>query len=170
MANKKFWLGMLIAVLAFGITVVGCSAGGGTFTLTNIPSKYDGKYAVLMGSNFPLGFWGGEKNDGRRLKKSRISDGKVTLPMWFINYDDIDPDTVPIFTRRYSGDHSADSLFIHIYDSGAAEAKIVDSILFGKFTGRYGIVSTPKVTFLNGSAIKSWNDGESRNDGESQKW
>ena len=29
MANKKFWLGMLVMVLVFGMSVVGCSDGNG---------------------------------------------------------------------------------------------------------------------------------------------
>ena len=29
MAYKKFWLGMLVMVLAFGMTVIGCDTGGG---------------------------------------------------------------------------------------------------------------------------------------------
>ena len=33
MANKKFWLGMLVIVLVFGMTVIGCdrTKGGGTW-------------------------------------------------------------------------------------------------------------------------------------------
>jgi len=44
MANKKFWLGMLVIVLVFGMTVVGCGAGGlnGTwdFTASSLGSKF----------------------------------------------------------------------------------------------------------------------------------
>ena len=29
MANKKFWLGMLVMVLVFGMTITGCDTGGG---------------------------------------------------------------------------------------------------------------------------------------------
>ena len=29
MANKKFWVGMLVMVLVFGMTVIGCDTGGG---------------------------------------------------------------------------------------------------------------------------------------------
>jgi len=49
MANKKFWLGMLVLVLAFGMTVIGCDddtdkgrsegGGGNSITITGITGK-----------------------------------------------------------------------------------------------------------------------------------
>jgi len=71
MKNRKFWMGMLVIVLTFGMMFVGCDdgskdddgsknnntggntgentgiSGGGKLTVTGIPSKYDGKYAYF---------------------------------------------------------------------------------------------------------------------------
>jgi hypothetical protein len=40
MANKKFWLGMLVMVLAFGMAVVGCDNGNGGGDDTNGDTNY----------------------------------------------------------------------------------------------------------------------------------
>ena len=131
------------------------TSGGGTFTLTNIPSRYDGKYAVLEGENFAESpssyreFFGGEKHEGTTFTAIRISEGKVILPMWVKSLDS---------TRytRYSGDHLV-HFTIYIHDSGpiAKNDEIIQEIIFGQHHQRSG----SPVYFYNGSAIKSWSDG-----------
>jgi len=68
MENKKFWLGILVLVLLFGMTVVGCDNGttnGGNDTWSNVtslsqvngswkaPSSYSG---TMQGTNITVYF------------------------------------------------------------------------------------------------------------------
>jgi hypothetical protein len=53
MTNKKFWLGMLVIALVFGMTVVGCSSGGG-----GVDSALDGTW--VSGG----GYWQLKLDDG----------------------------------------------------------------------------------------------------------
>ena len=67
MENRKFWLGMLVMVLAFGMTVVGCdngSTGGGNDGSLDgtwnqgpmtIVISGDGYTSILEGKNFGKG-------------------------------------------------------------------------------------------------------------------
>jgi hypothetical protein len=48
MANKKFWLGMLVMVLAFGMTAVGCDDGSTDENITG-KNEEDGKEITITG-------------------------------------------------------------------------------------------------------------------------
>jgi hypothetical protein len=162
MLNKKFWLGMMVMVLVFGMTVFGCkddpedngnNGDGGntngnrlssTFILTNIPSKFNGKYAILEASNGDVFLGGGiiTSSGGLRIL---ISNGRVSLPMWigdrnFNNYE------------RYYGNDTVE-LWVYIYNSE-------DTNSFYKL----GELIFNTVTFKNGSAIKSFNDCDEYHD------
>jgi len=57
MANKKFLLGILVMALVFGMVVVGCGDGssngdGGTLTITDLPSSFNGKFIGIEGWNY----------------------------------------------------------------------------------------------------------------------
>ena len=91
MVNKKFYLGILAMVLVFGMTVVGNleaqTDNGGEFILTDIPAKYNGKYAVFVyarkrdsGQQFLLA----SNNENISQKLYRIEDGKVIIPLWVV--------------------------------------------------------------------------------------
>ena len=60
MANKKFWLGMLVMALVFGITVAGCDndTGGGGSNGGNggdvIPARWAGAYIADDGWTFTI--------------------------------------------------------------------------------------------------------------------
>ena len=80
MAKKTFWVGMLVLLLVFGMTVVGCDTGNGDngttdnghvggpgLTITGIPAEHNGRHAFFMNSSYsftddtPLGhpsLWG----------------------------------------------------------------------------------------------------------------
>jgi len=92
MKSKKFLLVLLVMVLAFGI--VGCGGddkdddgipGGGTLTLTGIPSEYNGKYAVFMGETDEAMIIGAKSLSGPTSgKAAKISGGSVTLTLWIV--------------------------------------------------------------------------------------
>jgi len=89
MANKKFLLVILVMALLFGMVVVGCGGGSGGFTLTDIPSQYNGKYALLVGVNIAnpnLAYVGYQSFTGKdKNKLCRISNGRVSIPMWTVD-------------------------------------------------------------------------------------
>jgi len=94
MKNKRFWLVLLVMVLAFGMTFVGCGGddkddtsipGGGTLTLTGIPSEYNGKYAVFMGETDDAMIIGAKSLSGSTSgKAAKISGGSVSLTLWIV--------------------------------------------------------------------------------------
>ena len=121
MAKKIFWLGMLAMVLAFGMTVFGCdndpndngnTQTGGVFILTGIPEKYNGKYAFIEDASDEdeSVFLAGCQNIDmatETFKFSRISNGRVSIPMWIWDEDNF---------KRYTGN---DTVFVEfgIYES-----------------------------------------------------
>jgi hypothetical protein len=166
MANKKFLIGMLTIVLTFGMTVVGCGSddddsgnggnnngggggSGGTFTLTGIPSQYNGKYAGLSGtagtSSNPIVLYGAQNinvatNSGTGVL---ISNGSVNLPMWKI----IEGTSGNYSAVRYSGNDTA-TFAVVISNSAAPSETYLETVYFDS------------VSFSNGSATRTWSQGQ----------
>ena len=116
MKNKKNWFGMIVMVLAF--FMVGTACVRSTFTLTNIPSRYNGKYAILRADHPNVSFrWlvGGEKIERNWDHVGvRISDGSVTLPIWLMEFDeDFNIESIERLTDRAI----ATNVIISIFDS-----------------------------------------------------
>jgi len=156
MTKKNLWLGILAIALVFAMTVVGCGddstndngggGGGGTFTLTGIPSTYNGKYAILnAGDEEGEGIWGFQTINMSTgiVTLPVISNGSVSIPLW------VESSSGNSFTR-YSGNHT----FIYV-DVGISNHSIYDeSELNGAPIAAFG-----SVTFSNGSAARSWSQG-----------
>jgi len=149
MINRRFRLEMAAIVLAFGITAAGCSKGGmgGGFTLTDIPPQYNGKYALLTGMNLTdpkLVYVGCQNFSGKdKSKLSRISNGKVSIPMWTIDTSSK--------TKKYSGSDSLYMVSVTIFDS---ETQTKD-----KTEEPLGLAVFMSVKFSDGSASKTWEEG-----------
>ena len=151
---------MLVLVLVLGMTVVGCggsgdgssstgdsskkddgSGSGGYFTLTNIPSKYNGGYVYLDDGIIEgvedIVVEGWNYDESAKSGEITVSNGSAKIPMWAWVGDSDNP-------VRYSGSHTI-SFFIIICDSdGEDEYELIfDS-----------------VKFTNGNATKSWSDGK----------
>jgi len=139
MANRKFAAGMLAIVLAIGF--IGCgkgAAGGGGFTITGIPSEYNGKYAMLNGLAGASVIVGYESKENK-LVLPRISNGKVSIPLW----KDKDGGVTMKNTERYSGSDTGLGVAVNIYDSESGGEVLA--------TAAYALVK-----FSNGNATKSW--------------
>jgi len=136
-------------VIAFCVTIAGCAkgAGGGQFTLTDIPPEYNGKYAILTGMNLTtpnLVYVGCKSVSGNdKNKLSRISNGKVTLPMWTLDNSSK--------VKKYSGSGALSMVSISVFES-ETQAK-------EKPEQPSGVAMFMKVDFSNGSASKSWEEG-----------
>jgi hypothetical protein len=128
-------------------------SSGGTFTLNNIPSEYNGKYAYL-------GTFGYANSDGsssggddvaligavsidmeaQTAALPQIVNGSVSIPMWIMS----DNGTI----ARYSGNNTAD-----IY------VGISNTATFDENSESEGAIYFELVVFANGNAAKSWSDG-----------
>jgi hypothetical protein len=159
MVNKKFYLGILVMVLVFGMTVVGNleaqTENGGEFILTDLPAKYNGKYVLFIpsgNSNVMLSITG----EGA-VKTFPIIDGKVIIPLWFSS------DRGRNFERYYGNDTFA--IFIVIYekeDFQDINNKILERFEFNLAKKFGGLVdNSNSVQFSNGSATRSYKNRSS---------
>jgi len=126
------------------------NGGGGTFTLTDIPSEYDGKYIAFdpnpepKNENWEGGIVGRNiSSDG--IFAVQISNGKVNMPVWqFLggNFDD------PNNYKRYTG-NDAIGVKLYIFEGPIpSSGEILQNIGFLPYS----------VIFSNGNATKSWNN------------
>ena len=147
MANKKKWLGILVMVLVFGLpSVAYTQSGGGTFTLTDIPSKFNGNYVFLVSEyrNFQLVGTQNYNLTTHIATLPRIVNGRVSIPMWILFEDGR---TGEFEIMRYNGNHTVELVF-WIYNSVTldVDSEVIDEFFFDS------------VRFSNGSAAKSFHD------------
>jgi hypothetical protein len=115
---------------------------GGTFTLTGIPSEYNGKYAYLLGKTEPIIGLQSVNLSTQTNTLCLISNGRVSLPLW--TYTDGNNDFV-----RYSGNNTSD-IEIMLFNT---QTLSIDAEMLGS-------LKLSSVTFANGSASMSWGQGE----------
>jgi hypothetical protein len=156
MAKKIFGMGILALALVFGMTVVGCDDGstndgngkGGIFTLTDIPTAYNGKYVVFRSERGEVPLVGCTNiltnDDGKDFTfiVPQISDGKVIIPVWL--YDEI-----LVSFSKYNG--NAKDVYL--------EVSLLNEAAFSGFLHEIITINFEHVNFSNGNAEKSWNDG-----------
>ncbi|MDR1836160.1 MAG: hypothetical protein LBQ89_00710 [Treponema sp.] len=147
-----------IGGLLGGLFGGGSSGGGtGTFTLTGIPSQYNGKYALFMGGE---ALTGGDDSyalvgaqtitisvSGKDadLTLTPIRSGRAVLNVWMATDTSADP---------YRGNDTF-AMMVLITDQAKTTA---DNITVGGLA----VVMFEAVSFRNGSATKAWGDGEVR--------
>jgi len=132
-----------------GGTGGGGGGGGGTFTLTGIPSTYNGKYALLSVSGDNPAIIGAQtinlSTDFVTLPV--ISNGSVSIPLWTLT-------SSGTAVTRYSGNHTIGvDIVISKIQSFTSNPDITDEITFAS------------VTFSNGSATRSWSQKDNNNSG-----
>ena len=123
----------------------GGSGGGGTFTLTDIPAEYNGKYAGTYGSSGKGGIVAGWQSMTKKdTTYSRISNGSVSIPMWVgISHGNPERDF-----KKYTGNDTLSGVAgftVELYNSPNGD-KIGDLIF-------------APVAFANGNAARSWSEG-----------
>ena len=139
---KKLGLMAVLVILVICVSAISCGQANGTFTLTGIPSQYNGKYVLLVG----------EYRDGELLgcikvnietedvTLPRISNGRVSIPMWIVNESSNS-------VSRYSGNHTVEFLEIMICNSANGDDEEAE-------------IEFEDIVFTKGKASKSWNEGE----------
>jgi hypothetical protein len=115
---------------------------GGTFTITGIPSEYNGKYAILDGGDDDSFLLGAQSINmsTQTVTLSPISNGKVSIPMWKVSGQTVE--------GRYSGNDTVQYVYV-----GISSAQTSLSVI--------GMIAFHPVTFSNGNATKSWSEGQS---------
>jgi len=119
------------------------SNSGGTFTMTDIPEQYNGKYAMLMGLKDTMSIGGFQNINSTGIATLiPISNGSVSLPMWVNSVGWV----------RYSGNDTFDEMktVVYIFNTSTMSQNPESFV---------GINYLNQVTFSNGSTTKSWNDG-----------
>jgi len=142
----------LAIVSIIGMNFISCSSGNGTFTLTNIPSQYNGMYAYLeadLENSKYSGLVGTQKLNVLNEEENvlaRISNGKVSIPLWVI-------------TDWESGK------YIKFSDNDKAELEVT---IFDSSTMNYDKCKVriyyETVVFSNGKATKSFLDADDKYD------
>jgi hypothetical protein len=141
-------LGLISGLFGGGSSSGGGSSGGGrgTFTLTGIPSQYNGKYAMLMARDLSrdIAVIGAQTLDwaGKKFTFAPIRSGRVTLNLWAITDAGQSP---------YRGNDTLEVIFtITNQASLSANDDMADEINIG----------FEKASFRNGGATQAWNQGE----------
>ena len=151
MANKNFWLGILVMVQVFGITVVGCdndstnnNGNGGILTLTDIPLEYNEKYAYFQASFSNGTILGGQNINPQtgETTLSKITNGIVNIPLWVGTNNSIE---------KYSGNDTVDNCGVVIFNSSILNSETANSERI------IGIVFQ-EITFSKGNSTISFDE------------
>jgi hypothetical protein len=150
MKNFIKWFGIiaLAAVIAFSFAACGDDSGGNgggggepsTFTLTDIPDEYNGKYVEGGGWLDEVSTYVVCYQDPDTEAGILISNGRVSIPMWV--YDKNDNYKIVRYTGNGNG-----FLGLNIKNSATEDTRLI-------------LIQFQDVTFSNGGATRSW----------SQKW
>jgi len=134
-------LGIIALIAVIGFSMIGCKddddGGDGTFTVTGIPSEYNGKYAYFYGMVGNTRVFGAQSYATGGLygiEQARIENGSVILNMW-----------VETNGSRYSGNDTVveNALVIDLPEEDSFISQVWESIVFS-----------------NGSATKTWSSGK----------
>jgi hypothetical protein len=139
----------MVAVIGFSFTACGI-IGGGSFTLTGIPAKSNGKYAIVYAAkdDASLVLVGVQAVNkvSKSVTLSPISNGNATVPLWKVNKNGS--------MTRYSGN---DTLMVIV---GIMDSEKMDStdpaVILSRIAGANTFLSTK---FSNGNAEEAWNKG-----------
>ena len=149
---------------ASGSASGGASSGGGTFTLTGIPSQYNGKYAMVMAEDAreTIAVTGVQaltmQEGGVSATFVPIRGGRVALNLWATTRAGVNP---------YTGNDTL-MVAVAILNQAAMEP--------GDNPRREVSVGFESVSFRNGNATQAWRDGtvveapSSRGGDASWKW
>ena len=129
----------------------GSSSSGGTFTLTGIPSQYNGKYAYFAGmgrdGRDAIGIIGVQSDnlrfDDKSVPLAQIRSGRVTLPLW------------RYYTNayvRYTGNDTLITAAVVITNQA--------TIGMGDDPVTEIAVTFENIPLRNSSATKAWRDGK----------
>jgi len=143
---------------------IGISSGSvkGKFTLTGIPAKHNGKYAILYTKDDKgQDIWGSKKLrviafpfPGFEATAVKISNGKVTIPL-FLYTDEAIGSGIPRIPG-YSGNSTFNSVNFVIVEK---EKLSLASVIFAGVNFAIETIQFDNVKVSKGNASTSWNKG-----------
>ena len=148
MKNTIKVLGIIALVAVIGFSFAACDdgskddngGGGGTFTLTNIPSEYNGKYVYFVVNEGTINGTAGNPiaygSESGLPGYIIISNGRASVPLW-TGADD------GVGFQRYTG---------------TVTGCCWGDILSNRGSGPLEHFEFNSISLTNGSATKSWND------------
>jgi len=121
------------------------SDSGGTLTITDIPSRFNGMYAVFEGEGRNTDLFGAQTYDAEEFSGTGalISNGSVSIPLYYM-------DT----TTKYSGNKNGGFVELGIFENSKYDFNNEPERLLR-------VCFYNSVTFTNGNATKSYNDKDS---------
>ena len=120
---------------------------GGIFVLTGIPEEYNGKYAFFQTvlSQYEVIYGCQSMNwSTEDITFVQISNGGVSLPMWYFSFGALGDST-----SKYTGNDTFTYSEVVIHNSSTNVSSF----------GTLAVLVFQSITFSNGNAAKSWNDG-----------
>jgi hypothetical protein len=153
MKNTIKLFGIIAMLAVIGFSMVACDNGttdaGGTFTMTDIPSEYNGKYAILTVKVKDYWIiWGIQRrNTDGSMALTKINNGKAVMPL--LREGTWEP---------YKGNDT----FVSVGDFSTVvrvfifEAATISDL--GTPDDRLGVAWVGSIKFSNGSASESWNN------------
>ena len=151
MAKKRICLGILVIVLVFGMTVVGCDDGSGnreppasTLTVTNFSGVLthnqwiDGSAYFHDGDEIHFYFSAGvPTSENNYAKGAKITGSSITLKVYFT-------DDRELFSL-YTGNHTIEVGYLNLFDN---DTEVYDDDVTNYVT----YFNKVPITFTNGSA------------------
>ena len=141
MINKIVWLRKYVIILIIGMMLLGCGNSGGTLVITNIPSRFNGKFVVAEGYGRSIDILGAQSinwDTGEGIG-SRVSNGRVSVPMWIEDRNEY---------VRYAGNNTLELEVIFLNSQSTNEW---DEIAWLEYNS---------VTFSNGNVTISFQDAD----------
>ena len=147
MKNTLKFFGIIALLAVIGFSMVACDNGStgpeGTFTITNIPAEYNGKYAIFCargGNQSGYRIWGIQGNDaGGNMILTKINNGKAVIPL----------EDTSTWDKYKGNDTFTDGVYVGIYGT---------ETIANLNAPRLDMAAFASVKFSKGSAKKSWND------------
>ncbi|MCL2293720.1 MAG: hypothetical protein FWC36_02485 [Spirochaetes bacterium] len=147
MINKRNWTGILAVILIFGFSGIAyAQSQEGTFTLTDIPPKFNGYYVFLGAENRRVELFGALSIDwaAETATLPRIVNGRVSIPMWILIDDGRTEELM-----RYNGNHCVE-----------LEIVILNSAILNDDSEEIAYIFFDSVRFSDGSATMSFYDND----------
>jgi hypothetical protein len=132
------------------------NGSGGTLTVTDIPSEYDGKYAVFNASLDDVAYIRGYQNEDESsqiITLSEIIYGSVSIPLWLW----VNSENSYALEKAYTGNDTVVTLPGNVPPcllifAGDMQGPLIDPLPLAR-------IEFPSMTFSNGSAAISANAG-----------
>jgi hypothetical protein len=151
MKNTFKFFGIITLLLVIGFSMAACDNGSteaeGTFTITDIPPSYNGKYVMFVAKDQSGFRILGIQEMGNDMVLTKINNGKAVIPLLNQNTWDTYKGNDTFITNWSTGGNQG--VWVSIYETATIRSLDDPRLNGGPFAS---------VKFSNGRATKSWKD------------